>query len=554
VKENKVGIDIINDKVRRLLRVKMEAGLFDRKNTIDTTRVNSIEHQQLALKAAEEGIILLKNQDNLLPLDKNKITSIAVIGPNAAIARTGGGGSSRVNPFYNISPLAGIRNILPKTVQINYAEGEKLGDLSALVDSDYLSVNVGNKITKGLRGEYFDNPDLKGTPVFPRIDKNLDFDFGDGSPSPKIKNDNFSIRWTGKLIAPTTNTYKLTAKSDDGVKVYLDNKLIISNWSNHPPISVSATIDLVAKHTYEIKIEYYENVGGASIRLGWEIPDNGKIETIDKAANEAKKSDIAIVFVGYSDEYETEGDDRKGGFNLPGHQDSLISAVVKANPRTIVVLNSGTAVSLEKWKDQVPSLLLTAYPGEEGGNAIANIVFGKVNPSGKIPYSFIESEKQSPAFTGYMDKSLEAHYDEGIFVGYRYLDKNKLLPSFPFGFGLSYTSFGYENLSVKELPDNQYLVSFEITNTGKLKGDEIAQVYVKEYSSKVERPEKELKGFQRISLNPGEKQTVEIKLNKKAFSYYAEKTKQWVADPGKFQIMVGSSSSEIRLMKDVVLQ
>jgi beta-glucosidase len=555
VKEKKVGMDVIDDKVRRVIRVKFEAGLFD-KNDVSpiTSAVNSKEHQQLALNAAEKGIILLKNQGNLLPLDQNKITSIAIIGPNATIARTGGGGSSHVDPFYAVSPLEGIRNLLPKDFIINYAQGEKLGDFITPIDSDYFSVNYGNTISKGLLGEYFDNPNLEGKPVFTKIDKNIDFEFGEGSPTSQMKKDSFSIRWTGKLTSPSTNTYTLTTLSDDGIRVYLDNKLIINDWSNHPPITNSADVQLKANHPYDIKIEYYENVGGASVHLGWEIPLKVKNERIDNAVNVAKKSDVAILFTGYSDEYETEGEDRKGGFHLPGTQDELISAVVKANPRTIIVLNSGTPVSIDKWINEVPSFLLTAYPGEEGSNAIANILFGTVNPSGKLPYSFIASEKQTPAFNGYKDKNLEAHYDEGIFIGYRYLDKNKLLPSFSFGYGLSYTTFSYQNLLVKELPGQQFLVSLEIINTGKIKGDEIAQVYVKEYSSLVERPEKELKGFKRVSLSPGEKQTIEMKSDKKAFSYYNEQTKQWATDPGKFEIMVGSSSADIKLKKDIMLK
>jgi beta-glucosidase len=264
------------------------------------------------------------------------------------------------------------------------------------------------------------------------------------------------------------------------------------------------------------------------------------------AVKAARSADVAIVFAGTSDSYESEGFDRTGGLALPGKQDELISAVAAANPRTIVVLNTGTPVITRRWLDRVPVLLETFFPGQEGGTAIANILFGKHNPSGRLPFSFISGYEQSPAYKGYMDKSLEAPYSEGIFVGYRYLEKNNLAPTFPFGHGLSYTTFSYSGLKAWPLPGGNYRVTLNVKNTGKVAGTEVVQLYVADDHSSVPRPVKELKAFSRIYLEPGREGVVTMYLDRRSFAWYDVPGKKWKVEPGNFILLAGSSSADIR--------
>ncbi|HEX8546466.1 MAG TPA: glycoside hydrolase family 3 C-terminal domain-containing protein, partial [Cytophagaceae bacterium] len=399
VKKGQVGEDIINDKVRRILRIKFKAGLFDEKKIVpDTSILISDAHKKLALDAARSSMVLLKNANNLLPLSKS-IKSIAVIGPNAAVARTGGGGSSIVTPYDSITPMEGLKKKLGSKVKINYAQGDIL-DIPGLqtIDSKYLVPSKNAEKGTGLWGEYYRGTELKGEPVVSRLDKQLAFDFLLTSPDPKLEKDGWSTRWTGKLKPPVSRKYKIYSESDDGIKVWFDNKLVIDNWGVHGPERDSFYVDLVANKPYDIKIEYFEGNMGAVIRLGWDLAsaqNEKKVNLIEQAVQAAKQSDVAVIFAGFSHQYEGESFDRKGGLELPGKQNELIKAVVKANPKTIVVLNNGTAVLMNQWLDATPALIEAWYPGQAGGTAIADILFGDYNPSGKMPVSFVKSKEDS---------------------------------------------------------------------------------------------------------------------------------------------------------------
>ncbi len=547
IKEGKISEATINDKVSRILRVKFMAGLFDRQFIQDAAVLTSDAHKKLALKIAEESIVLLKNDSALLPLNPDKLKKIAVIGPNAAVARVGGGGSSYVNPLYSISPLEGIKNLVGNKAQVVYAQGDILRSTPIQPVGRRFLLPDGLK-GKGLKGEYFDNPRLEGDPVYLRVDTALYFLWEDNSPAPGISNDSFSVRWSGSLTPPVSRTYTFYAVSDDGVRVFIDGAQLISNWSDHGTTVDSAKIDLVGGQSYDIKVEYYENSGDAVLILGWDLPvDKIQSKLIAEAVEAARDADVAIVFAGTSAAFESEGFDRIGGLNLPEKQDELIKAVSAANPHTIVVLNTGTPVITESWLNKVPVLLEAFFSGQEGGNAIADVLFGKHNPSAKLPFSFISGYNQTPAYQKYMDKSLVAPYTEGIFVGYRYLEKNKLTPTFPFGFGLSYTTFAYSDLRAVKAANGSWEVSLKVKNTGKIAGSEIVQLYVSDAHSHVPRPLKELKAFSKVTLEPGEEKTVIMHLNFRSFAYYNVAGKQWKAEPGSFEILAGSSSADIRL-------
>jgi beta-glucosidase len=256
--------------------------------------------------------------------------------------------------------------------------------------------------------------------------------------------------------------------------------------------------------------------------------------------------------VGNSLDHEAEGNDVKD-FKMPGHQDELVQAVVKANPNTVVVVYGGVPVLMKNWLKDAGAVLAAFYPGQEGGDALAQILFGDINPSGRLPFSYIQDRSQSPAFEGYKDPSLKVHYHEGIFVGYRYCEKNGIEPLFPFGYGLSYTKFKYAGLKIEKKADLSYVVTARVTNTGKVAGEEVVQLYVGQRNCSVPRPVKELKGFAKVALEPGQTETVEFQLDSRAFQFFHPDTREWTVESGKFDILLGASSADVRLKKTIKL-
>ncbi len=555
VKEGSVSEAIINDKVKRILTVMFEAGLFSLEPQEEKENISEREiirsHNSLALKAAQESMVLLKN-DNLLPIDLNKIRSIAVIGPNARYARTGGGGSSMVKPYYKVSPLEAIEKRAGNSIKVFYAPGTGIKDDVLPVDTRYLLYSGKN----GLLGEYFNNGSLKGKPVIKRIDPELYFNWAYDPPEPEIEQGNdrneFSIRWTGKLLPPVSGKYRLKFLCDGGIRVYLNGKVVLENWKDPARNMVvslkSVEIPLQGGKKYDIKIEYSASWAVSEFKFGWEIPG---VDPLREAVEIAKKADVALIFAGLSAHFETESWDRPD-MEIP-EQNRLILEVVRANPRTAVILINGSPILINKWVDRVPAILEAWYPGQEEGNAIASIIFGDYNPSGKLPFSWFKSPRDCPGFKGYKDKSLKAIYHEGIFVGYRYLDRNDIEPLYPFGYGLSYTNFSYKNIQVQRILNGNIEVSLELSNTGKRPGAEVVQVYVAPPEGNVPRPEKELKGFRKVFLNPGESKVIRIIINPEDLRYFDAKRNKWVLQRGKYTFLVGSSSRDIRLRAEIKL-
>lgn len=549
--DKKITEDVINDKARRLLRVMFTAGLFERTIKTDTTVVYSDSHKQLALKSAQEGAILLKNQDKILPIDASKIKSIAVIGPNARTCRTNGGGSSHVNPIYTVSPLEGIQKRAGNNIKVSYTIGDNFNvPEKNVIKPKYLLTP--DKKEAGLQAEYYTNVNLSGKPALTRIEKTLDYSWDNTSPAPEIAPTNFSIRFSGFIKPDKDKECVLYTLSDDGIRVYIDDKLIINNWNNHGPMYDVYKLKFKAGKEQKIMIEYFQSGGGAAFQLGWDYDIEARTDLIVEAVNAAKASDIAIIFAGLYDGLESEGLD-PAKIELPSKQKELITAVATANHNTIVVLNGGVSMQVEPWLKDVRGLVDMLYLGQETGNAIASLLFGDENFSGKLPFSFIKSPDQSPVCKNYGGTNLEIRYDEGIFVGYRYLDKNNLEPAFPFGFGLSYATFEYSNMKVKDLGNKYFEVSIDIKNTSNVKGDEIAQLYVNPKQSSVPRPIRELKGFSRVSLNPGETRTVTLKLKPRDFAFWDTASNNWKVETGAYELMVGSSSRESKQTQTIKL-
>ena len=422
VKAGQITEATLDNAVSRILRVIFESGLFDHPHP-GGGQVDTPEQKAVAFNGATEGIVLLRNDGALLPLDPAKTHSIAVIGPNAAVARTGGGGSSLVKPKYAIAPLDGIRERAGNAIRVTYELGV------------------------GIEGE----------------DQKLD------TPEARAK-------------------------------------------------------------------------------------------MLEAASSAASQADVAVVVVGRSAKLESEGYDVKT-MDLPVGQDELIEAVEKANPHTIVVLNSGDPVTMTKWLDKTPALLDMWYGGQEGGHALASILFGDANPSGKLPVTMPKRFEQSPAFRHYPGENLEVDYAEGIYVGYRYFDTKNVEPAFPFGFGLSYSKFEYSDLKVEHSIRSAITsttegdrVTVKVKNTGPRDGAEVVELYVHDGHSKIDRPVHELKGFERVELKAGESKQVQFDLDRNALSYWSPEKKDWVADPGTFEVQVGASSRDIRLRAPLELK
>ncbi len=549
VKEGKVSEDLINDKVRRILRAMVKMNMlgkdFKRKSKTQIKKM-VLSHKKLAKEVAEESMVLLKNSNNTLPIDLSKIKSIAIVGPNAKYARTGGGGSAYVRPFYSVSPLKGIKNYLKgKKIKIYYAAGTSIkGDVLPVSEK---FVNYNNK--NGFLGEYFLNRNLKGKPAMKRIDRELYFNWSYDLPELELGKGNdsneFSVRWQTELIPPVSGKYRLKFLSDGGIRVYLNGKLILKRWKNPEKtfdINLKTVdVNLIKGNKYKLKIEYSSSWSISEFKFGWDIPGNNPVQ---KAIDIAKKSDVVIAFLGLSPHFETESRDRDS-MEIP-NQNELIEKLLEVNPNIVVVLISGTPLNISRWNERVPSILQAWYPGQEGGTAIASVLFGEVTPSGKLSFSWYKNAEDCPGFKGYKDKSLKAVYYDDIFVGYRYLDKEGIKPLYPFGFGLSYTKFEYSDLKTKE-ENNQILISFSIKNEGNYYGGEVAQIYISPPTSNTPRPIKELKAFKKVFLTPNIKKNIIIKLNINSLKCYDNKNKEWILNKGIYKTLIGSSSVNIKL-------
>jgi beta-glucosidase len=544
----------IDDSVRRILRMVLTSGVMDETDNNPGGSVNSSAHQVLARELAEESIVLLKNDNQILPLQSDRIRSIAVIGPNAAEARIGGGGSSYVEPPYRVSPLQGLRQRAGEEIEIRYAKGCDNHTIPPTISAEFFTPPDGEGV--GLKSEYFNNTDLSGAPVATGIDPNVEGYFFGTPPSPGLRADAFSIRWVGKLQVPESGLYTLILGNTDLCRLYLNGDLILENDRGQVPteiifedpasLTAAVPVDLEAGRGYDIKVEFVKVMGEdvSVLRLMYVAPVTDE-DPVATAVELARTSDVAVIFAGMPTGFESEGDDR-AHMDLPGPQSELIRAVAAVNPNTIVVINAGAPVAMP-WLETVPAVLEAFYPGQEGGNAIANILFGDVNPSGRLPMSFPHRISDNPAFLHYPGER-EVHYGEGLFVGYRYYDTKGVEPLFPFGYGLSYTTFEYSDLQIPAAVNagEDVTVAVTVKNTGPTAGKETVQVYVSDKKSSLIRPEKELKAFQKIALEPGESQTVTLQLKPRALSFYKPAMKAWVAEPGTFEVMVGSSSRDIR--------
>ncbi len=554
VEGGQVSMASIDESVRRMLRTIARTGAFENPEIRPEQAIDRPEHRALIRRAAAEGMVLLKNEGGILPLNRANLSSIAMIGPNAKTAQIMGGGSAQVNAHYAVSPYDGIVARLGNGTLVNYEIGCTNHRNLPRLDSAYVTPDSSGE--RGFTIAYYNNDDLTGEPTYQTTTASSEHVWL-GDVAPGIDPRQFSARLTARFTPAESGTHTFSLISAGLSRLFVNDVPLIDNWTNQTrgdaffgagSSEVTASVALEAGQSYALRLEY-SNQGApmlAAVRLGY-LPPIAE-DAIERAANAAARSDVALVFAGLNADWESEGHDRPH-MDLVGRQNELIERVAAANPRTIVVLQTGSPVTMP-WLGKVAAVVQAWYPGQECGHAIADVLFGDVNPSGKLPQTFPVRLEDNPAYINYPGENGRVRYGEGIFVGYRYYEKKKIAPLFPFGFGLSYTTFRYDNLRLSADvigPDDQITVRVDITNTGQIAGQEVVQLYVRDIAARLTRPEKELKGFAKVALQPGETTTVTFVLDRDALAYWDDSQHAWVAEAGTFEVQVGSSSQDIRV-------
>ena len=568
-------VRLIDNKVRRILRGVISFGYLDRQQLLPDIPPDNDNSEYVALQIAREGIVLLRNRNNLLPLGP-EVHSIAVIGDYVKNAPPTGFGSSYVTPISYVTELDGIRSSAPATTRVDYIPACSLNP----GESPWESIDQFGAIVQGLKGQYFISNDLSGTPVATQTDIHLDFEWTTAAspreddvpvmqiPSaiPAANQGSFSVRWTGQIRPQISGDHVFKLRADGGVRLFVNGQKLIDTL-NKPPVppvgygptpALAGRINLQAGKTYSVQIEYrrvfffnhFEQGGWQGVQASW--------ASLQAPPNLAGY-DAVVVTAGLGEEYEGEGYDRE--FTLPEFQDELIQNLARVNPRTITVLHGGGNFDSLGWIHQVGAYLHTFYPGQNGGQALAEILFGDVNPSGKLPVTFERRIQDNPAYAGFPNPvnqlPTEITYSEGLYVGYRGYEKRRIKPLYPFGFGLSYTTFQFSDIKVEPAVfdgSTPVEVTFTVKNTGERAGAEVAQLYVGQENPAVDRPIKELKGFKKVYLLPGQSETVTLNLNQRSFAYFDIAKELWDAVPGTYKILVGDSSQETPLKGQVSLK
>lgn len=561
IKAGKVSEATIDDKVKRVYRACFSMGFFDRPQQDTTIPLYNPEANQMALKSAEEGIVLLKNDRNLLPLQADKIKTIAVIGPtanpvvisdrvhsNSGIVY-GGGGSSKVNPWYIVTDLDGIKHRFDKT-RVLYTEGISNRFKSRLFSNSQFIAPDGQD---GLKASYYKDTIAPANLVKEQTDKRVNNQWGGRPHGLQELGNDYMVCWEGTIPAERQGEIIVFVDAQGSYRLWVNGQLKLDASRSQSFDYRYTTIPVEAGKNPQIRLEYgNQRSYPAEIRLGYTYTD---AVDYSEALKIARQADAVVFCAGLDGSIEYEGRDRP--FELPYGQDILIRKLTEITPNLAVVLHAGGGVDMSPWIDRVPAVLHAFYPGQEGGNALAALLAGDVTPSAKLPFSIEKKWEDSPAYGNYDEtrKEKKIYYNEGVFTGYRGYDHKGIAPLFPFGFGLSYTQFKYDDLhtDITNPKKQEVKVSFRITNTGKRQGAEVAQLYIRDVKSAEERPVKELKGFEKINLAPGESRTVEILLDGDAFRYFNSKKNTWVFEKGEFEILVGSSSRDIHLRQTIKL-
>nr|WP_315202082.1 glycoside hydrolase family 3 C-terminal domain-containing protein [uncultured Flavobacterium sp.] len=527
--------------IKRLFTARFKLGMFDPDEIVPYAQIpysinNNSAHDWLARAASQKSIVLLKNQNHTLPLSKD-IKTVAVIGPNANDVQSLWGNYSGI-PSNPITVLKGIQNKLEPNAKVLFAKGTDLAKgvpEMKVIPSIYLQNENG---TQGLRGEYFDNADWNGKPIFTRNDDNVDFHWDIDTPDPRMKMGNYSVRWAGYIVAPKTGTYNISEWSKPFMTIEIEGGKTSGGKNKHNPRIRPQKIELQAGKKYKIEVKYQNYYGDAIAQLLWAEPQENLLKEAVQAANQA---DAVVLVLGLNErlegeEMKVEADGFEGGdrtsLNLPSNQEELMKAIAATGKPVILVLINGSALSINWANDNVPAILTAGYPGQQGGNAIADVLFGDYNPAGRLPVTYYKSVDQLPAFENYDMKGRT----------YRYFHKK---PLYPFGFGLSYTKFKYSNLQLPLNIDSakDFEVLIDVTNIGDRDGEEVVELYLKDEKASTPRPILQLEGFERISLRKGETKKVSFKISPRQLSLINKKG-QRVIEPGWFTISVGGKQPD----------
>jgi beta-glucosidase len=572
VRQDLVDEAAIDNALRRLMLSRFRLGMFDPPEQVRWAQIPysvnlAPEHDRLARRAAQSSLVLLKNT-GVLPLSRD-IKTLAVVGPTADEIMSLLG-NYYGTPTAPVTILQGIRDAVGPQTKVLYSRGADLVEgreeprAAPLIEAAYLRPEAGST-QQGLKGEYFKGRDFAGEPVLTRVDSQVSFRWDRGSPTDDLVargelssasglgSDGFSVRWTGKLLPPASGRYELSVGANDGFRLYIDNKLIAEDWELNPRVqSKSAAIDLEAGKAYDIKLEYFEDVRDAEVRLGWQRP--GAKPPFEEALDAAKSADAVIFVGGLTGDVEGEemkvsypgfsGGDRTD-LRLPGTQQKLLEALQATGKPVILVLTTGSALAVDWAKAHLPAILVAWYPGQRGGTAVADVLFGDVSPAGRLPVTFYKETEKLPAFDDY---SMQGRT-------YRYFQGEAL---YPFGYGLSYTRFEYTNLQLNKAAvssKDTVRVSLKVKNVGSRAGDEVVQLYAHPLDSKHPRAIKELRGIQRITLRPGEVREVSFELSPgRDLTYYDVDKKAFNVDPGRYELQLGASSADIRLKKALTVR
>ncbi|MFA5689461.1 MAG: glycoside hydrolase family 3 C-terminal domain-containing protein [Kiritimatiellales bacterium] len=541
---------LLDEKIRRILYVVLRSGMM-KENRKPGAR-NTAEHQAIAKNIARESIVLLKNDAGGLPVNPDKVKSVLVVGDNADRKMSAGGGSSEVKALYEITPLEGIRTLMGSRAKVEYIKGYPVRDIPVLpVDSEYLAIADQHAGIRGWHAGFFQTEKPSGTPVFERVTDQINFSWEQDPPADGIDVfSGYAVRWRGTLTAPETGEYKFGVYNTNEAAVSLNGAVLLKTEANTVARYSEKTAVLKSGEAYEILIEYYYKRGSSRIEFGW-LPPEETVPDIHAAyasvIDAAQRADTVIFIGGLNHQYDTEARDRPD-MRLPEGQDGLLEAVLKIKPDTIVIIMSGAPVEMP-WINHAATVLWTSYAGMEGGTALAEVLFGAVNPSGKLPITFPEKLADSPAHAIGEYQAGICRYKEEIFVGYRYFDSFDVKPLFEFGRGLSYTEFTYSDLHIQPsaAPDSIAEISCRIKNSGSMDGAETVQFYLQDVECSVKRPQKELRGFVKAHLAAGEEKTVSITLSLRDMSFYNVSQKCWCVEPGTFVLYAGSSSRDLRL-------
>ncbi|MBQ9138580.1 MAG: glycoside hydrolase family 3 C-terminal domain-containing protein [Alistipes sp.] len=538
VADGVVDVRNIDKKVQHILQTLISFGFFDRPQKDESISERNPFSDNASLELARNGVVMLKN-DGILPFKKGKV----VVGGMHANTVPTGGGSGFVHPFETCSVSEGLSQV----------KGYKVFTTNNLVSYSlegkfYTSADLAQA---GLKAEYFNNVKLEGTPVHTSVETTINKNWKKGSPKAGVVNaDKFSIRWSGVLCVPEREQMTITVRGDDGYRMFIDGKQVLAHWSNHGVSQRTYTFTAEANQKYDVRIEYFDNSSDARVHVNFY--NNSYVE---QNAAAIRSANAVVMCVGFDSNTEKENSDRT--FELPYDQGELIRKVAAINPNVIAVVNAGGGFEMASWMDSAKAILLAWYPGQEGGQAIAEIISGKISPSGRLPISIERKLEDNPTWGSYYhnldvkvrnNPYLRVNYKEGLFLGYRGYDRKEVKPLFPFGFGLTYTTFKYSNLNVTPT-QNGYLVEFDVTNTGKVAAAEVAQVYVGYNDESVPHPVKQLKGYDKVTIAAGKTHHFAVELPASELTYYDIISHSMVDASKDVVIYVGSSAEEIHLQQ-----